>query len=105
MNRVKKLSPAFGKTCFKCNGKNHFAVKCKLSSKKKVQTVETQQYGGDNDSSSVSDYGHVDDVTIKEKVNVVRQEVIKAEMIVKGRPISQYIEWEAHDGKNTWTLK
>ena len=37
----KKLCPAFGKTCFKCNGKNHLSVKCKLSSKKKVLTVET----------------------------------------------------------------
>ena len=50
----KELCPAFGKTC---NGKNHFAVKCKLSRKKRVQTVTTQQYDHENDSSSVSDYG------------------------------------------------
>ena len=37
--RHKELCPAFGKTCYKCNRKNHFAVKCKLSIKKRVQTV------------------------------------------------------------------
>ena len=36
----KKLCPAFRKTCFKCNGKNHFAVKCKSSSKKRVCGVK-----------------------------------------------------------------
>ena len=86
----KELCPAFGKTCYyKCNGKNHFAVKCKLSRKKKrVQTVTTQQYDRENDSSSGSDYGQIDSITIKEKVNAVSQEMIKAEMIVKGKPIA-----------------
>ena len=84
----KELCPAFGKTCYKCNGKNHFAVKCKLSRKKRVQTVTTQQYDRENNSSSGSDYGLVDSVTIKEKVNAVSQEMIKAEMMVKGKPIA-----------------
>ena len=50
----KELCPAFGKTC---NGKKHFDVKCKLSRKKRVQTITTQQYERENDISSVSDYG------------------------------------------------
>ena len=83
----KELYPAFGKTCYKCNRKNHFAVKCKLSRKRRVQTVTTQQYDRENDSSSGSDYGQVDSVTIKEKINAVSQETIKAEMMVKGKPI------------------
>ena len=75
----KELCPAFGKTCYKCNGKNHFAMKCKLSRKKRVQTVTTQQYDRENNSSSGSDYGQVDSVTM---VNAVSQEMIKAEMMV-----------------------
>ena len=63
-------------------------MKCKLSSKKKVQTVETPQYDGDNDNSSDSDYEHVDGMTVKEKMNAVRQKMIKTQMIVKGRPIA-----------------
>ena len=52
-------------------------MKCKLSRKKRVQTVTTQQYDRENDSSSGSDYGQIDSVTIKEKVNAVSQEMIK----------------------------
>ena len=84
----KELCPAFGKTCYKCNGKNHFAVKCKLSRKKRVQTVTTQQYDRENDSSSGSDYGQIDSITIKEKVNAVSPEMIKTEIMVKGKPIA-----------------
>ena len=84
----KELCPAFGKTCYKCNGKTHFAVKCKLSRKKRVQTVTTQQYDRENNSSSGSDYGQRDSITTKEKVNAVNQEMIKAEMMVKGKPIT-----------------
>ena len=58
-------------------------MKCKLSRKKRVQTVTTQQYDCENDSSSGSD-----SVTIKEKVNAVSQEMIKAEMMVKRKPIA-----------------
>ena len=53
-----------------------------------MQTVTTQQYDRENNSSSGSDYGQVDSVTIKEKVNAVSQEMIKAEMMVKGKPIA-----------------
>ena len=63
-------------------------MKCKLSRKKTVQTVTTQQYDRENDSSSGSDYGQIDSITIKEKVNAVSQEMIKAEMMVKGKPIA-----------------
>ena len=63
-------------------------MKCKLSRKKRVQTVTTQQYDRENHSSSGSDYGQVDSVTIKEKVHAVSQEMIKAEMMVKGKPIT-----------------
>ena len=84
----KELCPAFGKTCYKYNGKNHLAVKCKLSRKKRVQTVTTQQYDRENGSRSASDYGQVDSVTIKEKVHAVSQEMIKAKMMVKGKPIA-----------------
>ena len=51
-----------------------------------MQTVTTQ-HDHENDSSSGSDYGQVDSITIKEKVNAVSQEMIKAEMMVKGKPI------------------
>ena len=84
----KELCPAFGKTCYKCNGKNHFAVKRKLSRKKRVQTVTTQQYDRENDSSSGSDYGQIDSITIKEKVNAVSKEMIKAEIMMKVKPIA-----------------
>ena len=83
----KELCPAFGKTCYKCNGKNHFAVKCKLSRKKNVQTFTTQPYDHENDRSG-SDYGQVDNIKIKEKVNAISQEMIKAEMMVKRKPIA-----------------
>ena len=70
-------------------------MKCKLSRKKRVQTVTTQQYDRENDSSSGSDYGQIDSVIIKEKVNAVSQEMIKAEMMMKGKPIAFQLDSEA----------
>ena len=59
-----------------------------IKKKKRVQTVTTQQYDRENDSSSGSDYEQVDSVTIKETVNAVSQVMIKAEKMVKGKPIA-----------------
>ena len=88
INRIKSYVLHLARHVMNVTGKNHFAVKCKLSRKKRVQIVTTQQYDRENDSSSGSDYGQVDSVTIKEKVNAVSQEMIKAEMMVKGKPIA-----------------
>ena len=46
-------------------------------------------------TSSGSDYGQVDSVTIKEKVNAVSQAMIKAEMMVNGKPIAFQLDSEA----------
>ena len=81
----RELCLAFGKTCFKCSRKNLFAVKCKSSRKKNVRTVDSHLYGSDSSNSS-SEYEHVDNVTIREKVNAVREDTIKAKMIVEGKP-------------------
>ena len=89
-------------------------MKCKLSRKKRVQTVTTQQYDRENDSSSGSDYGQVDSITIKEKVNAVSQEMIKEKMMVKAKPIDFQLDSgasvnilnEKHVmGENTGTFK
>ena len=60
-------------------------MKCKLSRKKAVQTVTTQQYDRKNDCSSGSDYGPVDSITIKEKVNAVSQEILFTQPLRSGR--------------------
>lgn len=59
------------------------AIKCRSVRKKNIRAVEMQQ----DDSGSGSDYGHVDMVATKERINSIRPEVIKAEMMVKGKPI------------------
>ena len=61
-------------------------MKCKSSKKKHVRTVEAHQYGRNNSSSS--EYDLVGSVTTKERVNGVRQEIIKAKMMVERKLIA-----------------
>ncbi|GFN79015.1 Gag Polyprotein [Plakobranchus ocellatus] len=72
---LKSKCPAYGKTCSKCAGKNHFAKVCKRSQKKrhkaKVRNVET-----DSDSESTYDW-----------VNAIKG-TIKCNMLVKGKPVA-----------------
>lgn len=62
-------------------------MKRKSSRKKNFRAIKTHQCGSDS-SSNISEYGHIDSIKIREKVNAVSQEIIKAEMIVKGKPIA-----------------
>ena len=77
------LCPAYGKTCSKCRGKNHFAAKCRAS-RERVRAVQDQMA-----SDEGTDYEPVDTVfTTEASVNVVETKMIKAEMLVNNRPVT-----------------
>ena len=79
----RELCPAFGKTCRKCKGKNHFAEKCRAS-KRRINAVQNDDGGvNETNNSSLSDYESVATIA----VNSVAEKSICAEMIVKGKPV------------------
>lgn len=79
----KELCPAYGKTCAKCKGRNHFAARCKAS-KKRIHAVHAEC---DSDKYS-TEYEPIDSVTTKEKINKLSLKMIKAEMEVEGKSIT-----------------
>lgn len=67
-----------------CIWENVFQVQWKEPLCYEMQIVEEKECSGSgsDSSSNSSEYGHIDSVTIREKVNAVSQEIIKAEMMV-----------------------
>ena len=69
----KEFCPAYVKTCQKCGGKNHFAVKC--FSKKRVQVV--------NETESESEESTFEDICLVQS----SKKLVKAEMRVDKKPV------------------
>lgn len=80
----KEMCPAWGKVCSKCKGKNHFASKCKASSRR-VHAVQAGWEPGSNDDPP--EYEEIDCVTIHQQVNSLNGKALHAEMMVAGSPV------------------
>ena len=82
--RSKEKCPAWGKTCKKCNGENHFAKKCRRANIHMIQ----------DEGSSSSDCEWIDCITMREIVSTVTDgtDEIYAEMLIDETPVKFQID-------------